>query len=117
MGWWCYMVTKLPCFIFDMDKTLADNSHREPWTGSATEAEVMADVPMRAPVWLARAVALYGTLIVISAREEQWRAASTNWLNSHGIFPHRFYMRADKDSRPDNVVKREVYEQHIKGVY
>jgi hypothetical protein len=58
-------------------------------------------------------------IILMSGREEKYRDVTEYWLGAHNIFPHRIglIMREAKDNRPDEVVKRELYERHIKDKY
>lgn len=102
------------CFVFDIDGTLADNSHRARHLKKVTKdwdayhAEVMADrvIPhMRQLVW-----ALCDSLLVFcSGRHESLRRQTTDWFLREGlVVPRNLYMRKDGDHRPDHVVKREL---------
>ena len=60
----------------------------------------------------------YG-VVLISGRDEKYRDVTEYWLGAHNIFPHRLQliMRQRKDNRPDEIVKRELYEQFVKPNY
>ena len=54
----------------------------------------------------------------MSGRMEQARHATVMWLRRHvwdRTDPADLWMRADDDMRPDEVVKRELYEEHVRG--
>lgn len=58
-------------------------------------------------------------ILLISGRDEKYRAVTEYWLNAHMILPYRLglIMRYADDNRPDDVVKRELYEGFILTVY
>jgi predicted kinase len=56
-------------------------------------------------------------IILLSGRKDTFREQTTTWLANNAIYYAHLYMRKDGDGRPDNVVKEELYEQHIRGKY
>ena len=54
-------------------------------------------------------------IILISGRDESYRDITEYWLNTHNLLPYRqhLFMRPLNDNRPDEVVKREIYEKEI----
>jgi hypothetical protein len=58
-------------------------------------------------------------VLLISGREEIYRGVTEYWLGTHGLLKYRLglIMRAEKDNRPDEIVKRELYEQKIQPHY
>lgn len=61
----------------------------------------------------------FGEVLLISGREEQYRDVTEYWLAAHHLMPYRIdlLMRQTKDNRPDEIVKREIYEQIVKPRY
>jgi hypothetical protein len=53
----------------------------------------------------------------VSGRMEQCRQETVAWLNRHGLDAVHLHMRPDGDYRPDDELKREIYEQEIRAGY
>jgi phosphoglycolate phosphatase-like HAD superfamily hydrolase len=102
--------------IFDIDGTLANNSHRlhyitggkkKNWEGFRAELE--NDVPNSPVVTLLRAMKTLGYRIIISTgRFEESRTRTEKWLRKHLIFYHDLFMRPNGDFRPDYEVKEDM---------
>lgn len=109
-----------PCYIFDIDGTLALNVNGR---NMYDETRVNEDA-YNQPVWiilqsvLAAQLDLGTKVIFMSGRHEGCRADTEKWLkgNVDGI-DVELYMRADGDGRPDFIVKYELFQQHIAGKY
>jgi len=56
-------------------------------------------------------------IFIVTGRDEEARPATERWLTMHGITYERLLMRKKGDMRPDNTVKRELYENHIIGQF
>lgn len=56
-------------------------------------------------------------VIMMSGRDSVCRQETRDWLAQHQIPYDALFMRAKDDNRKDNIVKRELYEQHIAGKY
>jgi hypothetical protein len=54
-------------------------------------------------------------VVIISGRDESCRRQTEMWLAAQGVQVLELYMRPRQDNRPDAVVKRELYERHLKG--
>lgn len=48
------------------------------------------------------------TIIIFTARKENYRKVTEKWLNHHGIKYHHCLMREDNDYRPDHEVKLDM---------
>lgn len=103
--------------IFDIDGTLADCTHRRhyvvshPKNWKAFFATVEHDTLIKPVAQLLRALLSSGhKVICCSGRPEDIRNATEQWLYSHGLFPHRLYMRKTDDYRPDDIIKAELLE-------
>ena len=103
-------------WIVDIDGTLALRGDRSPYDW----ARVGEDQPNTPVVTVVRALIRDGNEIrYMSGRMEQCRRATVMWLRRHvnpATGPGHLWMRADNDMRPDDVVKRELYEQHVRGI-
>lgn len=61
--------------------------------------------------------AYFEHVIIITGRPQSCFSETNEWLRKHGIEYSEMYMRTSLDDRPDYVVKREIYEKHIKPFY
>jgi len=55
--------------------------------------------------------------IVTTGRDEEYRSVCEGWLYRHGLSPEAIFMRPRGDNRRDDVVKAEMYNKHIRGIY
>lgn len=105
------------CYVFDLDGTLADLSHRlhhiqkEPKDWRAFFAEVGKDAPIPHMIELWFDLAFNPPRVIVSGRSDECRDATKRWLDYHGLTPSALYMRKAGDHRPDYVVKRELLDQ------
>ena len=53
----------------------------------------------------------------MSGRDEAARRPTTNWLVYNRIHYDALFMRTAGDARKDSVVKKVLYEAHVKGQY
>lgn len=102
--------------IFDLDGTLADIRHRRKFLdGSKPDwksfnEHILNDTP-NLPI-----VGLYKTLwesrayeiIILTGRNEEFRAVTENWLATNDIPFGDLIMRADNDYRVDHLIKEEM---------
>ena len=112
-------------WIVDIDGTLALRGERGPFDW----ARVGEDLPHKPVITVARALTARSPLIFMSGRMEQCRDLTRAWLHVNVCeadattgralctCDYPLHMRADGDHRPDQVVKRELYEKHVQGVY
>ena len=112
-----------PAFIFDIDGTIADCSHRlhfiqqETPDWDAFYSLCVNDKPIDNVCHLLRIIPSDVDIIFITGRSEKWRGDTNNWISLRvfgGFRPGLLYMRADGDHRPDYEIKKEIYEKHIK---
>lgn len=100
-------------YVFDLDGTLADLSHRRPlldakdWRGFF--AAVGADEPIPHVIEVLRTLHASGHRVEIwSGRSDECRAETEAWLRRHGVPDDiAVIMRGAGDHRPDEMVKRE----------
>jgi phosphoglycolate phosphatase-like HAD superfamily hydrolase len=112
------MTTRTPCYIFDIDGTLADNSHRThhllktPKDWDAYHANFKMDKPIKVMCQLARGLSAISPVICCTGRHEGQRDGTEWWLGRYAdLFFHGLYMRKEGDHRPDHVIKLELLEQ------
>lgn len=111
-------VESLPwAIICDMDGTLALHNGRSPYE---TE-KCGTDLVNRA---VASIVKTFGCqeawgykIIIVSGRDDTYYGHTTQWLSRNNIPYDDVFMRKASDKREDSIVKKELYEAHIKGKY
>ena len=101
--------------LCDIDGTISLRGDRSPHDHDSS----MEDAVNWPIVKLCDQIAGGYPIILISGRDEKYRAVTEYWLGAHNIFPYRLalIMRFAGDNRPDEEVKRELYEAHILGKY
>ena len=110
-------------WIVDIDGTLALKGERSPFDWS----RVGEDLPNIPVIRVVEALLYVGDNIVfMSGRMEQCRRQTALWLtanidccyvNPDGGYGEELFMRADGDFRPDEIVKRELFDNHVKPRY
>jgi phosphoglycolate phosphatase-like HAD superfamily hydrolase len=110
-------VLEKKCFIFDLDKTLADDGHRVhhlsggDWTSYFNACD--RDEPIPAVCAIANALTAQGhTIMIVTGRSETIEWQTHAWLKLHVPGYHAVFMRAKNDFRPNFQVKWE----HIRAI-
>ena len=104
------------CIICDIDGTLALINGRSPYDDKL----VYTDKLNQPVADLIRKLHRTGTAIVyLSGRMETSRSVTEEWLYENNMwFPdQQLFMRKKDDYRQDAIVKKELYEEHIKDKY
>lgn len=118
-------MNKEKIIICDLDGTLCNTAHRKhfmeqnPKDWSSFYAGIPNDPINRwcyELIGRVNAVQPYINIILVSGRPEKYRKNTEDWLHKYGIVADLF-MRKDGDFRADAIVKKEIYEQHIKPFY
>jgi predicted kinase len=101
--------------LADIDGTTALMCARSPFD----ETRVHEDRPNLPVITVIRAMAAAGNEVVfLSGRTDACRDATFEWLREHLRIPFQgLYMRAAGDFRKDAVVKRELFDRHIRDRY
>jgi len=106
--------------ICDIDGTIALRGDRSPHDHDASMEDAVNKPIVNIVNAMIDAVEI-DDLILVSGRDEKYRDVTEYWLETHRVFnsPNYSYlfMRPRGDNRPDEVVKREIYEQKIKDKY
>lgn len=110
-------------YIFDIDGTLADASHRihliakhpKDWEKFFSHSEMMQDRPIFAALQLVVAAHNAGHKIsFLTGRPERTRSTTINWLSCYGVpwsINIDLLMREDGNHENDNVLKLRILEQ------
>lgn len=109
----------ISCYIFDIDGTLADSSHRlhhilkQPKDWTAFFADCPDDTPIRHMIEVAKRLYEPGGIgiVYVSGRSDQFRTQTEAWLSEHGLPPGPLYMRKAGDHTDDNLLKIELLRQ------
>lgn len=105
---------KLPAAILcDIDGTLAHMSTRSPFEWKKVGEDTLDYAVAHILTMYAKKV----NIIMLSGRDSVCRPETEQWLEHYGVYYNELYMRPEGDMRKDNIVKRELYEQHIAGKY
>ena len=125
------MKNKKPVIICDIDGTLANIDHRichlekTPKDWNTFNSLMYKDKPNRwCEVILTALHIVRYKIIFLTGRTEEYRKITSEWLDRNFIFyadpsirSSILLMRKDDDFRKDAVVKKEIYERHIKPHY
>jgi hypothetical protein len=107
------------CYIFDIDGTLANNSHRthhlqkSPKDWKSYHEGVADDSRYLHICILAKDLLSAGKAVVFcTGRHEGQRHITQDWLVENvAIASHDLYMRTENDHRPDHIIKLELLQQ------
>jgi predicted kinase len=97
--------------ICDLDGTIALMNGRNPYDASECEKDLINPV-----VDDILSHCNHGILFV-SGRSSKYYQQTKDWLITHGYGGYRLLMRKEDDNRDDRIVKQEIYDSEIKGVY
>jgi len=105
--------------IFDIDGTLADNSHRQYFVSEGRKEwekffSLMGDdVPVLPVIELCQVLLASGNyeMLIFSGRPERYRKLTEQWLIWNNVPDLPLRMRKDGDVRPDAEVKEEMLHQ------
>lgn len=101
--------------LCDLDGTLClNNGHRGVFDyGKADEDDLCLQVM--------RLLEYYSQngfpIVYMSGREEYGREAANRFFLKHGCPPGQLFMRANGDRRKDSIVKRELFDAHVRGIW
>lgn len=108
--------------IVDIDGTIATTTTRSHY--DYTPEAILTDAPRNNVIEIIKGFMMsqseYGVptkLIIVSGRKDSCKEATTQWLHNNDVYPDELYMRAEGDDRNDAIVKKEIYDEHIKGKY
>lgn len=110
-----YTPDKRPAIIVDLDGTLAHMHNRSPY-----EFHKVGDDKLDHAI--AGIVEAYSKIlglevIILSGRDDSCYIETCNWLNDYEVPFDQLLLRKTEDNRPDYIVKREMYFEHIDQDY
>lgn len=96
--------------LVDIDGTLAHMQGRSPYDPTLYHTDtldgVIADLVYRyEDKWV----------IIMSGRDAGYRKETMDWLHANRVSYDELHMRPEGDKRKDDVVKNELFEEHIAG--
>lgn len=112
-------LTKTPCIICDLDGTIALGYDRGVFEYDKCESDKpdFRVIQMLENLWESK---MYNKIIFLSGRDESGREAAEKWLSTHVEIPREHWelkLRKKHDYRPDDVLKKEIYEKQIEPYY
>lgn len=109
---------------WDVDGTLSDPTHRrhyvqsKPKNWKAFFAGMSLDPVHEDIKWMCNNFYELGHCnIICTARHEQYRQETLDWLYRHDVRFHVLYMRANDDHRDDSLTKIDLVKQMLKDGY
>jgi len=95
--------------LCDLDGTLSLLNGRSPYDASTCENDIL-NKPV-ADIIKGR------NIIFVSGREDKDREPTIRFLVKHGIECLELFMRKTGDFRKDAIIKKEIFDEHIRGKY
>ncbi len=107
--------TRLPkAVIFDVDGTLAQMDGRSPFDWD----RVMEDKPKTEIINLTKMYKSAGyKIIIFTGRDGCARLDTKEWLVDHEVPYDEVHIRPRGDQRKDSIIKKELFEENIRGKY
>lgn len=101
--------------ICDIDGTLAEKGSRNAYDWG----KVYNDKPILKIVNLLQLLKerLRVGVVLVSGRDEVCKDVTLLWLSKNNIDFDCLFMRPKGDNRPDTVIKREIFDNHIRDKY
>lgn len=99
--------------IVDLDGTLAHMVDRGPFEWEKVGSDVIDEQVRSAVAWFSDS----HTVIVLSGRDASCADLTAEWLTTHDVPYDELHMRPAGDMRKDTLVKREMFDERIRGRY
>lgn len=99
--------------IVDIDGTLAIRRDRGPYDWSKVGQDDVNDT-IRKLLIRYRSIQ---QLILVSGRDECCRSETIDWLKRNNIAYDELFMRPEGNNEKDSIIKKRIYEDHIKGKF
>ena len=100
--------------IVDMDGTLANIGDRSPYDSSRADIDTVNDSVASV---LSMAYGHGYEVIILTGRHGEDLPVTEKWLEENNINYDQILIRAEGDTRKDYIVKRELYDNNIRGKY
>lgn len=106
-----------PAIIVDIDGTIALKGDRNPYDDHLAGDDA-PNWPVLHIIDAYRRANPHAELIIMSGRDEgRSRAVTEEWLNKHSVPYDLLLMRSAGDVRKDAIVKRELYDEHVRTAF
>ena len=110
--------------ICDIDGTLSLKHDGRTWYDASTSDLDKPNKPVLALLRLIQEANWHGLnseqdcqIIFVSGRQEKDREPTEKFLKKHMLHGYPLFMRETGDSKPDTIVKMNIYKENIKGKY
>lgn len=102
----------LPAAVLcDIDGTLAHHQNRGPYEIEKCETDLLDKEVARVLALCDRAD---DYVVLLSGRQSEFREHTERWLKANGVVYDELWMRAEGDRRPDDIVKAELFDAHVR---
>lgn len=101
--------------LCDIDGTLAHMKDRSPYDWDRVDEDDV-DITIKDIVRTFYTTSIYD-IILVSGRDEVCKHKTIRWLSDNRISYDKLFMRKHNDNRPDEVIKKEIYDEHIRNDY
>lgn len=113
-------VGKPACVMVDIDGTLARRTNRGPYDYDKCGDDALNQYVLDAVNSIC--ILRNAKLFILSGRDSRCRALTETWLVDQHVLREfelakHFFMRSNGDRRPDDVVKKEIFDHHIRDNY
>jgi uncharacterized HAD superfamily protein len=111
-------------YIFDIDDTLSDSSHRAHWISKDNPDRnwgvyyklLTEDSPIKPVVTILQNLYDNGNRIVLcTGRPEEYRDITVSWLEKHNISAHDLYMRQKSETGLRNAQAKQIMLSRIRS--
>jgi predicted kinase len=104
------------CIIVDIDGTVALMQNRSPYDLDRVD-EDLVNRPIQLLIQFIRSNVTKLHIFFVSGREDKCREKTEKWLHENWFSFDALLMRKTSDFRKDCIVKKEIYDEHIKGKF
>ena len=102
-----------PAIIVDVDGTLAKMENRSPYEWDRVDEDSVHEEVREA---VNKLFPDY-SILVVTGRDGSCKELTRQWLNENGIMFDQLWTRPEGDTRKDFTVKREIFDDNIRGEY
>jgi len=104
--------------ICDLDGTLSlfekedetRSNYRSPYDASTCDNDLLNEV-------VYNIISKQENVLLVSGREDKYKEPTLRFLEQNNVKFTELIMRKSGDNRKDSIIKREIFENHIKGKY
>lgn len=100
--------------LFDIDGTLAHMGNRGPFDWEKVDRDNVNQIVAEQ---IGFHKGLNRKIIIVTGRDASCKQITEEWLKFYGINYDEIIFRSHEDFRKDTVIKREIYDNHIKDKY